>query len=243
MAAVCSWTVDNIIVLQEYYSTKQPRPYCIPSIRWWIFTFAVHSLTTEANFVFKRLQAKHTLLSQQRAALNILVETYSRITSMQGPLQPDELSSIDTRHAEVCGSYVLTHAQVKIFMMRYDPWIEEVMENLHEEDSNLIFPAVAKMLVQAADGISKIVAERTSDNAEGLHLTSVLPHQLVSTDAVVFNNLIKQHTPRLQYRFSNIEIHQIGKELSQLRLAHAREEDLRETLSVLEDASTSFEDG
>jgi hypothetical protein len=69
MEKFCTWVVNNIVEIQEYYATKIPRPRCVPSIRWWIFVFAVHVLTSEANIVFVRLQAKTTLLSQQRSRI------------------------------------------------------------------------------------------------------------------------------------------------------------------------------
>ncbi|KAG7378216.1 hypothetical protein PHYPSEUDO_010411 [Phytophthora pseudosyringae] len=111
--------------------------------------------------VFVKLQEKLTLLSQQRAALTILVMIYARLTGMEGPLSSNDLRTIDMSRSEVCGAYVFSHACARKLLSGLDPWLEQTLECMIEEDAQLLFSGVGKMSVQAADGISSIVAERT----------------------------------------------------------------------------------
>ncbi|KAG2801325.1 hypothetical protein PC116_g25898 [Phytophthora cactorum] len=137
---------------------------------------------------------------------------------MRGPLSEEDLAKVDRNNAT------------------------DTMDNLRAEDEKPLFAAVASSFVQAANGISKSVAERASDNTAGLYLPPVLPHQLVKTNVLSFQQMIQSHAPRILVRQSNVEVPQIGQELSQLRRAYAREV-LRGALDSLGDEDTSFEEG
>ncbi|KAG2965390.1 hypothetical protein PC129_g18885 [Phytophthora cactorum] len=132
---------------------------------------------------------------------------------MRGPLSEEDLAKVDRNNAT------------------------DTMDNLRAEDEKPLFAAVASSFVQAANGISKSVAERASDNTAGLYLPPVLPHQLVKTNVLSFQQMIQSHAPRILVRQSNVEVPQIGQELSQLRRAYAREV-LRGALDSLDLAST-----
>jgi hypothetical protein len=62
------------------------------------------------------MQGLTTLLSQQRAKLLGLVDTYCRMTGMTGPHLDEELAIVDHPSAEVCGGSVLTHANALLFI-------------------------------------------------------------------------------------------------------------------------------
>ncbi|KAG3004039.1 hypothetical protein PC120_g18823 [Phytophthora cactorum] len=92
---------------------------------------------------------------------------------MRGPLSEEDLAKVDRNNAT------------------------DTMDNLRVEDEKPIFAAVASSFVQAANGISKSVAERASDNTAGLYLPPVLPHQLVKTNVLSFQQMIQSHAPRI----------------------------------------------
>jgi len=111
-------------------------------------------------------------------------------------------------------------------------------------DAKLLCAAVSKIFVQAADRISSIVAERTSDNSSNNnYLPPFLPHRLLQMDVPAFTRLLSEHRQRLLVRLSDVEVHKISQQLSLLRRAYARDNILRQALDNLHDETTQFEEG
>jgi hypothetical protein len=176
----------------------------------------VHALARESNAVCMSLQGLTTLVSQQRAKLSGLVDTYCRITGMTGPLTDNQMSALEAPEMEVSGRFSLTHANTRHFMDGLDLWVVQNISTLELEIVNFLTVAVAKMFGQAANGIHDIVAERDSVNNASDDLPPVLPHQLVKNDMRDLSKIISEHNPRLFKTLSSIEIHQIGKDFVDL---------------------------
>jgi len=63
------------MAVQKHYRSMSPPHHSSPDDAWWIFIFAVICLAQEANVVFVKLQGLTTVLSQQCAVLEILINT------------------------------------------------------------------------------------------------------------------------------------------------------------------------
>ncbi|KAH9270731.1 hypothetical protein BASA83_007091 [Batrachochytrium salamandrivorans] len=98
MDSVSTWLTTNIIALLEHFNTK--KPHCTPDKTWWLFLLSVKAFAQESMLVFTSMQGLTTLLSQQRAKLLGLIDTYCRMTNMTGPHSDEELASIDHSNAE-----------------------------------------------------------------------------------------------------------------------------------------------
>ncbi|KAH6582639.1 hypothetical protein BASA60_001826 [Batrachochytrium salamandrivorans] len=158
---------------------------------WWVVPAVSESVAQESMLVFTSMQGLTTLLSQQRAKLLGLIDTYCRMTNMTGPHSDEELASIDHSNAEVCG--VLEQAEV-----------------------DKLVPAVARLFVKATNGIQSIVSERDAQNNAGDELPPVLPKQLVKLDMQAFSVIVTGHKPQLQLRMLASEINQIGVDFNAL---------------------------
>ncbi|RLN94797.1 hypothetical protein BBJ28_00016514 [Nothophytophthora sp. Chile5] len=236
----------NIIVIQEYYSKKTSPHTSAPDAAWWIFLFAVNSLTQEANTVFIKLQGLATLLSQQRASFVKLLDTFLVLTGMEGPLTSEQLGQIDVnerQNAESCDGFIMRHSSAKAYLIELDPWIESGLDNLQSEAKITVVSAVAKMFVMAASGVNSIVAERNSDNTVAEEVPPVLPHQLVHINMPAFNSQFELHHDRLLLHLDPVAVHQIGQEFVRLRRMYRTDELARANLDKATDTRTSFAEG
>jgi dipeptidase len=119
-----SWFTTNIITIQEHFKTKMPAPNIIPDRAWWVFLFAVNSLTQEANTVFTKLQGMTTLLSQQRASLEKLVTTFCTLTGMEGPFSVEVIERLDETERlsmETHSGFCLRHSATESYLVELDP--------------------------------------------------------------------------------------------------------------------------
>ncbi|KAI8895523.1 hypothetical protein BC833DRAFT_567403 [Globomyces pollinis-pini] len=241
MASCSSWLTDNIVLIQQHLIEKNPSS--TPTIIWWIFLFAVNALAKKAKSVFIELQGLSTLLSQQRAKLVNLIDTYCRMTQMKGPLTFEQLNAIDRSTSEVCGSFVLSHEHAHMFLDGLDLFVIQSLAVLDFPTAHQLVVAVARMFVTLADGIHKIVAERDSINQAGDELPPVLPHQLVLIDLRTFNRILSDQMPRLQKKFTAIQIHQIGKDFTELLQAYREEVAFKRLIDSCTDLITEFSVG
>ncbi|RLN74758.1 hypothetical protein BBJ28_00016986 [Nothophytophthora sp. Chile5] len=241
-----SWFTSNIIVIQEYYSKKTPPHTSAPDAAWWIFLFAVNSLTQEANTVFIKLQGLVTLLPQQRASFVKLLDTFLVLTGMEGPLTNEQLGQLDVKerqNAESCDGFMLCHSSAKAYIIELDLWIESALENLQSESKIAVVSAVAKMFVMVASGVNSIVAERNSDNTAAEEVPPVLPHQLVRINMPAFNSQVEQYHDRLFLQHDPVAVHHIGQKFVRLRRMYRTDELVRATLDKATDTHTSFAEG
>ena len=220
MATCSSWLTNNIVAVQQHLLQKNPS--CAPPITWWIFLFAVNAVALEAKAVFTELQGLTTLLSQQRAKLLHLIDTYCRMTQMEGPLTSEQLIAIDRSTSEVCGSFSLSHDHARSSLDGLDLFVIQKMAAMDSTTVHELVVAVARMFVSVVDGIHKIVAERDSSNQAGDELPPVLPHQLVNIDLRAFNGILSDQMPRLEKTFTAIQIHQIAKDFIALLLVYEK---------------------
>jgi len=103
--------------------------------------------------------------------------------------------------------------------------------------------AFAKMLTSAADGIYMIVAERDASNQAGDTLPPVLPHQLVKIDLHTFSSILNDQMPRLERKFTAIQIHQIEKDFVDLSRTYRQEDVFTFAADACNDLNTDFAAG
>ncbi|KAJ1345362.1 hypothetical protein BSLG_000875 [Batrachochytrium salamandrivorans] len=123
-----------------------------------------------------------TLISQQRVRLKELVDTYTLMSQMEGPLREEQLQNTDPFVSSTKGSFRVTHAHVRSYMDDLGRWVLVTMDAMEESPRNHLVSCIGTVFVHLADGIFFIVAERDSSNDVGEELPAVLPHHLVASD-------------------------------------------------------------
>jgi hypothetical protein len=127
-----------MVRIQEHYRTRQPNPAIIPDATWWVFLFAANALAEDASIAFTKLQGSRTLLTQQRATLNALADTYISVTGISGPMQPDyisRLSAIERSSVSKSGGYMLHHAAAEAYLVELDTSTEAAISTLAPEEN------------------------------------------------------------------------------------------------------------
>ena len=70
------WLTKHVVVLTAHCDAKRPR--CTPDKLGWLFLFVIREFAQESMLVFVSLQGLTTLVSQQKATLLGLIDTYCR---------------------------------------------------------------------------------------------------------------------------------------------------------------------
>jgi hypothetical protein len=162
------------------------------------------------------------------------------MTQMEGPLTSEQLIAIDQSTSEVCGSFSLSHDHARSSLDGLDLFVIQKLAAMDPTAVHELVVAVARMFVSVGDGIVKIVAERDSSNQAGDELPPVLPHQLVKNDLRAFNGILSDQMPRLEKKFTAIQIHQIGKDFTNLLRAYREETLFKRTTDSCNDLDTDF---
>ena len=235
MHSATKWLTRNIIRVRQHFESKKPQ--CAPDDVWWTFLFVVNQLASEATLVFVSLQGLRTLLSQQKASLIGLMETYRRLTGMTGPHTDDELAVMDASAVTICGRFALTHDACRTCLDNLDMWVYEALANADDVVAQKIVASAGKMFVEAADGINDIVVERDDDNAPDDYddVLPMLPHHLVKLNMREFNVLLSAHKPRLKTKLTEAQIHQISQEFVALLRDYREQPDFKAAVDACTD--------
>lgn len=101
MFGTTKWLVQNRVRIQQHLNSKKPA--CTPDTLWWIFLHAIQAFASESKIVFTSLQGLTTIVSEQRRRLNGLIDTYCRMSGMEGPISSEQIDEITTQQpAVVC---------------------------------------------------------------------------------------------------------------------------------------------
>ena len=232
------WLTKHVVVLTAHFDAKRPR--CTPDKLWWLFLFVIRAFAQESMLVFVSLQGLTTLVSQQKATLLGLIDTYCRMTGMTGPHQEDELQNINQAEAEIAGGFVLTHAHARQCIDGISPWVLNAIETLPEDEVKQLVVATAKLFVETAHGITQIVVERDASNNAGSELPPVLPKQLMQIDLRAFMNMVARQRPRLKIRMSESEIEEIGVQFASMKRAYREEPGFRNAVDACDDIKSDL---
>ena len=122
-------------------------------------------------------------------------------------------------------------------------WVIEAMTQLEADSLHGLVVAVAKIFVQADNGIYDVIVERGYSNNPTDELPPVLPHQLVKIGLGSFHNVVTAHKARLEKRLSSEQIHQIRKAFIDLPRAYREEPLFKIAVDENSDAITGFSKG
>ncbi|KAH6587214.1 hypothetical protein BASA50_001347 [Batrachochytrium salamandrivorans] len=202
----------------------------------------MNAIVYEANIVFQELQGMATLISQQRVRLKELVDTYTLMSQMEGPLREEQLQNTDPFVSSTKGSFRVTHAHVRSYMDDLGRWVLMTMDAMEESPRNHLVSCIGTVFVHLADGIFSIVAERDSSNDVGEELPAVLPHHLVASDMRTLVRQLDVHNPCLKRCFSNEKIQMIDNNYAEFIRAIRMEPELKAALNAMTNTAISFED-
>ena len=163
---------------------------------------------------------------------------------MEGPFTINELNGmteVERSNCEVCGHYRLELTATEHFEVQLDTSMQDALNSLDDEERDSFLHAIAKMFVEAADGIDQVITTCSSDNTSGDPAPSVLPQQLVNTEMPQFTQLLRPHQQRLLTRLLKMEVHIIGQELTELQQFYNRNDVIRGELDDMNDGM-SFSD-
>ena len=111
MHSCTSWLVKHRIRIMAYLEEEKATES--PDAKWWIFLHGLEAFAYEAHVVFKSLQGRTTLLCEQQRKLRNLIDTFSRMTGMEGPFSPEQIQDLrDQELFENTGQYILTKVAV-----------------------------------------------------------------------------------------------------------------------------------
>ncbi|KAH6575369.1 hypothetical protein BASA62_001946 [Batrachochytrium salamandrivorans] len=240
MGKVLSWLVLHRVEVQKYLLEKNLE--WTPPDAWWVFMYTMNAIVYEANIVFQELQGMATLISQQRVRLKELVDTYTLMSQMEGPLREEQLQNTDPFVSSTKGSFRVTHAHVRSYMDDLGRWVLVTMDAMEESPRNHLVSCIGTVFVHLADGIFFIVAERDSSNDVGEELPAVLPHHLVASDMRTLVRQLDVHNPRLKRCFSNEKIQMIDNDYAEFIRAIRMEPELKAALNAMTNTAISFED-
>ena len=237
MHSVTTWLVDHRARVQRHLTEKQPD--CAPDKVWWIFLHALQAFAGEAKVAFTSLQGLSTIVSQQKARLTRLVDTYCRMSGMQGPLEDDQIGDvIAVQPAEHCGAFVITHESVRSCLDGLGLWVIEQLDSLHPDDLCPLLGCIGKLFVEAADGISNVVCERDQENQpSNSELPPVLPCELSAIGMREFVKFLQNHRQRLLPFFGPEGINDISTEFSRFTRAYREEAQFQEAIKNDADAA------
>ena len=237
MDSTATWMVEKRARVRRHLDEKKPA--CAPGIVWWIYLHAMQAFAREAKAAFISMQGLTTIVSEQRARLDQLIDTYCRMSGMQGPLLPEQIDDIVAlQPAETSGSFIVTHESVRSSLDGLGLWLMEQLDTLDSDDLRFLLGSIGKLFVQAADGISQIVFERDESNEAATKLPPVLPRELCQIDMRQFVKLLQLHRERLLPHFGEDKIDDISKEFSELLRAFREEPQFKE--SVLNDGANGL---
>ncbi|KAH6567445.1 hypothetical protein BASA50_003292 [Batrachochytrium salamandrivorans] len=240
MGTVAKWLTSNRVRIQRYLQDKNAS--CAPSPVWWIFLFAIQAIAEEANAVFVSLQGLSTLVSQQRARLVGLVETYCRMSGMVGPLETSQLEMIDSSTTARCGKFALSYENARSCLDGLGVWVLETLDTLSQDDVSMLVTAIAQMLCQLAQGLHAVVAERDCVNDAGEELPPVLPHQLARVDVRRFSSILNAHKTRIQAKFDDQQIDELNQQFVMFLRAYREERAFKDAIDQCDNFKTDFKE-
>ncbi|KAH6570906.1 hypothetical protein BASA60_007513 [Batrachochytrium salamandrivorans] len=240
MGTVAKWLTSNRVRIQRYLQDKNAS--CAPSPVWWTFLFAIQAIAEEASVVFISLQGLSTFVSQQRARLVGLVETYCQMSGMVGPLETSQLEMIDSSTTARCRQFALSYENARSCLDGLGVWVLETLDTLSQDDVSMLVTAIAQMLCQLAQGLHAVVAERDCVNDVGEEFPPVLPHQLARVDVRRFSSTLNAHKTRIQAKFDDQQIDELNQQFVMFLRAYREERAFKDAIDQCDNFKTDFKE-
>jgi hypothetical protein len=247
MGKVLKWLTDNRLRLLVHFAQKKPA--CEPSTEWWLVVISIQALVERIEKTFTAMQGLKTLVCEQRQLLTVLEHDLKTRCNIRGPMTDEETADFslaltnDSSHGFQKGNYLVTKQEVVDSIDELGGFVQLSMDALgssgNDEDMlthKRIVSTIANFSLQMVVGISKICAERDSQNHSTQQLPPVLPLDLCSILPRDFISSLERQRIRLKQKFSDVEVEQIDKQFRKLRLAFKEQDGFSQ---MLQNASTA----
>jgi hypothetical protein len=241
MSNVSSWFKLHKIAVDEYFENKKPS--CKPPPRWWVEILIIDHFAGRATIAFKQLQGHAVTASMQRARLASLQAFYLSTVDGKGPLLEAEANALDDQEwmLSACRRFAGSYAKARSLVLNQGSFVLGKIEQVTDEEADALVKDVTKLYIEAASGISRIVAERDSMNEGTDQLPPVMPNELAVLQHSEFCATVRKHRERLLARLSTTEIDIIEQEHQELVAAYTEEGQLRSALNAC-GSSTTFDE-
>jgi hypothetical protein len=185
------------------------------------------------------LQRHGALLCNQHHTLQRLVLEINNKVGIVGILTEAQRGAIDeaTRQLSDSGDYAVAFSNVSGCMEDLGMFIKDRLPAIDSGHRETPLRLAASAILELADGIIAVVAERTEDNEAYIDAApDVLPHQLVRILPRDFCVYLQRHRERLDYTFSNKEIETIGRQHKALYDSYHHQPHLKSSIDSFDDS-------
>jgi hypothetical protein len=179
----------------------------------------------------------NTLVCEQRKELSQLAHDLQQRANIEGPLTQDEIESLENESYDyiMVDNFCVKRQKIIEAIDEEGQFVQLEMDKLKESEENRevyesIVLTIANFLLQLVVGISKVVAERDSQNSPADELPPVLPLDLCHVAPREFISHLKQQILRLKQKFTDEEIEKIDQQFRDLRIAFREQDGLQQSL-------------
>jgi hypothetical protein len=167
MHSTTKWLVQHCMNVTKYLNDK--TPLCTPNTLWWIFLHAIHGFAFESKILFISLQGLTTIVSEQWHCMSGLIKIYCQMTGMLGPLTSEQIVPRSAKTpAAVSSSFFLSYDAVHLYLENLGVWVLQSVDSLTIEDLDPLLNSAGQFLVDAAEGISKVINVDDNNSNNGL---------------------------------------------------------------------------
>eukprot|EP00126_Sphaerothecum_destruens_P012273 Sdes_comp20995_c0_seq5m19729 len=243
MVSVSLWLKIHRVEVLEYLKEKMPA--CFPPAQWWVLISVIEAFSRNCSATFKSLQGHHVTVSQQRHYLDTLITQLLHDIGGIGPLSDDQAQELSISPSmwllSNCRLFAINLQYAANFILDMGSFISDRIEEMEGAIfANSIIDS-AKLYVEAVSKISKIVAERDSNNHSLEYaLPACVPQDLVKLTPRDFCTIVRQHKSRLQQRWNSKEIDLIEQQHREFLDAYRRDSVLKQSIEDLHEHA-SFE--
>lgn len=237
---ITTWLKTHHVRVTEYVNTKKPA--CTLTVDQWIVLLCLDYVATVLSSTVTRLQGLSTLLSEQKAELEKLCASLSKMRKIEGPLSVTQLEAVDSATTLTRGEFSVTIVGATTFIRDHGAFVIDSLKTIPRERSAAITRSVVNLFAGFYTGIMNVVASRDSKNRS---LTDALPPVLLHNLATIRTNelckIICFHPTRLeQPGWTPEQIDQIEEDHRELQRAVSSESQLKALLRECFESSKSF---
>lgn len=194
-ALVGIWESLGFLSFQQAASScsSEKRTDYAPTPEWRFLAAGIQPILQSVSFVYKSLEKRELVLSQQKAELDRLVQTVAD-QAMVRSVSEDE-SFEDMRFSDYyvssSASWWVLLSDIKVHISDIGSWTKFDFESLDVAELRGVLVEVAKYCVSLIEGVAVVKAERDENNdAAKSDAPPVMPGQLALLRTSVFNTTI-----------------------------------------------------
>ncbi len=199
---------------------ESKHPASTPPWLQWSYFLAMDDFTSCITITFRKIQRLTTLVAQQQAKLNALVNFFINDIGMSGLFTIKSIQHLDQTTHVFNRYYVVSLLNVQKFLVDLASWVEGIINEIDEVKQNELQCDVGFDFVVACVHIDSIQFQHDGNNNMFVNmyvLLLVLPHELLN---MMTFNLMHQHGCQLQHCQSFGQINLITDEHTALIQAY-----------------------